>query len=51
MMFDARQFQHTDRIVLGMIVMGTLWLLTDRLILKPIETETIERWGLVTKGR
>lgn len=51
MIFDARQFQATERIVLGMIVMGTLWLLTDRLILKPIETETIERWGMVTKSR
>jgi NitT/TauT family transport system permease protein/taurine transport system permease protein len=30
-----------------MIVIGTLWLLIDRLVLAPLERATIERWGLV----
>jgi taurine transport system permease protein len=51
MIFDARQFQATDQILLGMVIMGLLWLTTDRLILKPIEVETIERWGMVVKSR
>jgi NitT/TauT family transport system permease protein/taurine transport system permease protein len=50
MMFDARRFQMTERIILGMVTIGLLWLLTDRLVLKPIESETIQRWGLVLKA-
>jgi taurine transport system permease protein len=47
MLFVARDFYQTEVIVLGMIVIGTLWLLIDRLILAPLERATIERWGLV----
>lgn len=48
MLFVARDFYQTEVIVLGMIVIGTLWLLIDRLILAPLERATIERWGLVS---
>jgi NitT/TauT family transport system permease protein/taurine transport system permease protein len=51
MIFDARKFQMTDRIVLGMIVIGTLWLVTDRFILRPIEGVTTERWGTVARAQ
>ncbi len=51
MIFDARKFHLTERIILGMLTIGLLWLLTDRLILKPLEAETIERWGLTAKAR
>lgn len=47
MLFVARDFYQTEVIILGMIVIGTLWLLIDRLILAPLERATIERWGLV----
>jgi NitT/TauT family transport system permease protein/taurine transport system permease protein len=47
MLFVARDFYQTEVIVLGMIVIGTLWLLIDRLLLAPLERATIERWGLV----
>lgn len=47
MLFVARDFYQTEVIVLGMIVIGTLWLLIDRLVLAPLERATIERWGLV----
>jgi taurine transport system permease protein len=33
--------------VFGMIVIGGLWLLIDRLLLAPLERATIERWGMV----
>ncbi|KUL93941.1 taurine ABC transporter permease [Bosea sp. WAO] len=47
MLFVARDFYQTEVIIFGMIVIGTLWLLIDRLILAPLERATIERWGLV----
>lgn len=47
MLFLARDFYRTDVIVFGMIVIGILWLLFDRLLLAPLERSTIERWGMV----
>jgi taurine transport system permease protein len=47
MLFLARDFYRTEVIVFGMIVIGALWLLIDRLLLAPFERATIERWGLV----
>lgn len=47
MIFDARRYMQSEVVILGMILMGLLWLLMDRLLLKPIERRTIERWGLV----
>jgi taurine transport system permease protein len=49
MLFVARDFYRTEVIVLGMIVIGLLWLLIDRLFLVPLERATIERWGLVRR--
>jgi taurine transport system permease protein len=50
MLFVARDFYRTEVIVLGMIVIGLLWLLIDRLLLAPLERATIERWGLVQRS-
>ena len=50
MLFVARDFYRTEVIVLGMIVIGTLWLLIDRLLLAPLERATIERWGMVRRA-
>jgi NitT/TauT family transport system permease protein/taurine transport system permease protein len=50
MLFVARDFYRTEVIVLGMIIIGLLWLLIDRLILAPLERATIERWGLVQRA-
>src|SRR5690606_29356103 len=44
MLFLARDFYRTESIVLGMILIGALWLALDRLILAPLERRTIERW-------
>jgi NitT/TauT family transport system permease protein/taurine transport system permease protein len=49
MLFLARDFYRTEVIVLGMILIGALWLLLDRLLLAPLERATIERWGLVRR--
>ncbi len=50
MLFVARDYYKTEVIVLGMIVIGVLWLLLDRLLLAPIERTTIERWGMVQRA-
>jgi len=46
MLFLARDFYRTEVIVLGMILIGVIWVLLDRLLLAPVERRTIERWGL-----
>jgi taurine transport system permease protein len=50
MLFVARDFYRTEVIVLGMIIIGVLWLLLDRLVLAPLEGRTIERWGMVQRA-
>ena len=50
MLFTARDFYQTEVIVFGMIVIGLLWLVLDRLLLAPLERATIERWGLVVRS-
>ncbi len=50
MLFVARDFYRIEVIVLGMIVIGVLWLLLDRLVLAPLERRTIERWGMVQRA-
>jgi NitT/TauT family transport system permease protein/taurine transport system permease protein len=47
MLFAARDFYKTEVIVLGMVVIGLLWLALDRLLLAPLERLTSERWGMV----
>ena len=49
MLFLARDFYRTEVIVFGMVVIGILWLLLDRLLLAPLERATIERWGMVRR--
>jgi len=34
----------------GLISIGIVWLLLDRLILRPIERRTTMRWGLLREG-
>jgi taurine transport system permease protein len=50
MLFLARDFYRTEVIVLGMVIIGALWLLIDRLLLAPLERATIERWGMVQRA-
>ncbi len=33
-------------VVVGILVIGVLWLLMERLVLRPFERMTVERWGL-----
>ena len=47
MLFQGRTSGATERVMLGMIILGLLWLMIDRLILRPVEEYTITRWGMV----
>lgn len=47
MTIEAVQWYKTDTIILGMIVIGILWLILDRLLFVPLERRTVARWGLV----
>ncbi len=48
MMFDARRAGSVVEILLGMIILGSLWYIVDAWILAPIERATGQRWGMVT---
>ncbi len=48
LIYDASNFHQSDVILVGILTIGVLWLLTDRLALQPLERWTVERWGLVS---
>lgn len=50
LIFEGAQNQETARTIVGMIIMGLLWLAIDQFYLRPIERATIQRWGLTTDG-
>jgi taurine transport system permease protein len=45
-LFLAQKYFETDVIILSMILIGLIWLLTDRLLLAPLERRTVRRWGM-----
>lgn len=45
--FDARVQGVIGKVMAGMIILGVLWLIMDRLVLRPIEEYTSNRWGMV----
>jgi NitT/TauT family transport system permease protein/taurine transport system permease protein len=47
LIYNAANFHQTDTIIAGILIIGSIWLVTDRLLLVPIERWTVERWGLV----
>lgn len=47
MTLDAAQYFKSETILVGILVIGIVWLLMDRLILQPIENRTVRRWGLI----
>lgn len=49
MIFNAQNFHLTARIMLGMGVIGVLWVVLDYFLLRPLEEATIARWGLVQR--
>ena len=49
MIFNAQNFHLTARIMLGMGIIGVLWVVLDWFLLRPLEETTIARWGLVQR--
>jgi NitT/TauT family transport system permease protein/taurine transport system permease protein len=49
LIFGARTFGQIDRIIVGMVAIGCLYLVIDRLIVQPIENVTVARWGMLRK--
>jgi ABC-type nitrate/sulfonate/bicarbonate transport system permease component len=49
MTMEAVQWQRTEVIILGMIIIGLLWVIMDRTIFTPIERRTVGRWGLMQR--
>jgi NitT/TauT family transport system permease protein/taurine transport system permease protein len=49
LIFGARTFGQIDRIIVGMIMIGCLYVVIDRLIVQPIENVTVARWGMLRK--
>ncbi len=47
--FDSRNALLTSRIIVGMIVIGIIWLVIDLCYFRPVERATVERWGMVTR--
>jgi NitT/TauT family transport system permease protein/taurine transport system permease protein len=49
MTMEAVQWQRTDIIILGMIVIGLIWVVMDRVVFTAIERRTVARWGLLQR--
>jgi taurine transport system permease protein len=49
LIFGARTFNQIDRIMVGMIVIGVLYVIVDRLLVQPIESMTLARWGVLRR--
>lgn len=47
LIFNARTQGNIAEVMGGMIVLGVLWVMLDRLILAPVEQNIISRWGMM----
>jgi len=50
LIFEGAQTQQTARTIVGMILMGLMWLTIDQFYLRPIERATVQRWGLTVEA-
>ncbi|HEV2356162.1 MAG TPA: ABC transporter permease [bacterium] len=46
MILNAARYFDTATMLVGIFAVGVVWLFMDRLLLKPWEMRTVERWGL-----
>ena len=49
MTLEAVQWYQTDVVILGMLLIGVLWLTMDRLLFVPFERATVLRWGMLQR--
>jgi taurine transport system permease protein len=46
LLFQSGGARNTSVIVFEMVLMGVIWVFIDRAILRPIEEQTVVRWGM-----
>ena len=49
MTMEAVRWYQSSTIILGMLLVGAIWLLIDRLIFASLERRTVVRWGMVKR--
>jgi NitT/TauT family transport system permease protein/taurine transport system permease protein len=49
MTIEAVQWYRTETVLIGMIAIGLIWLVMDRLVFVPLERATVQRWGIVQR--
>jgi NitT/TauT family transport system permease protein/taurine transport system permease protein len=49
MIFTGQDADRTSEVILGMVLIGFSWIVLDHYLLRPLEADTIERWGLVQR--
>jgi NitT/TauT family transport system permease protein/taurine transport system permease protein len=49
MTLEAVQWYRTEIVILGMLLIGVLWLVIDRLIFVPLERSTVLKWGVMQR--
>lgn len=47
LIYNASNFLRSDQILVGILIIGAIWMIADNLLLKPLERRTVERWGMV----
>jgi NitT/TauT family transport system permease protein len=48
MIFGAREFLNTDVMLAGVVVIGVLGLVLEKLVFQRLERFTVQRWGMMT---
>jgi NitT/TauT family transport system permease protein len=48
MIFGAREFLNTDVMLAGVVVIGVLGLVLEKLVFERLERFTVQRWGMMT---
>jgi taurine transport system permease protein len=49
MIFTGQDADRTSEVILGMVMIGFTWIILDHYLLRPLEADTIDRWGLVQR--
>lgn len=49
MIFTGQDADITAQVLLGMVIIGLTWIVLDHYLLRPLEADTVERWGLVQR--
>lgn len=51
LIWEGQRYFRVAQIVLGLLLIGIISLIMDRLLVRQLETRTVERWGMVRETR